>query len=192
MPITITLEGKPLFDQRTQSFLPKLKAKQVRLEHSLISVSRWEEQTKRKFFSKTECPTSKPDILFYIQCMSLDGPIDDKLLLCISEQELRRVINYIGDNRTATTFRASNDKGSNEVLTSETIYYYMAAFRLPWYAEKWHISRLLTLIRVANDKQSQGGKRGRGMKPNKVNYNDKFNNYSQINAKNRALLHSKG
>lgn len=192
MPITISIEGKSLFDQRTQSFLPKPKPKTVRLEHSLISVSRWEEQTKRKFFSKVECPANKADTLFYIQCMSLDGPIDDNLLLCISDSELRRVVNYIGDNRTATTFRHTNDTGSNEVLTSETIYYYMAAFRLPWYAEKWHISRLLTLIRVANDKQSQGGKRGRGMKPNKVNYNDKFNNYSQINAKNRALLHSKG
>lgn len=191
MPITITLEGKPLFDQKTQSFLPKLKSKQFRLEHSLISVSKWEEQTRRKFFSKIEGPQSTEDVLFYIQCMSLDGPIDEKLLICISQTELARVMTYINESRTATTFRQlPEERGSGGTLTSETIYYYMAAFRLPWYAEKWHLSRLLALIRVANSKQNAGSKKGK--KPSTANYNNKFNYYSQLNARNKAALHTSG
>lgn len=191
MPITIDIEGRPLFDQRTQTFLPRAKSRRIRLEHSLISISKWEEETRRKYFSKSEGPKTVDDILFYIKCMSLDGPIEDNLLRCISKTELERVMAYINDNRTATTIRERSDKGKGETLTSELIYYYMAAFQLPEYVEKWHLSRLLTLIRVASDKQSSGG-RGKHGKPNKVNYNDKFNNYANINARNRALLHSKG
>lgn len=191
MPITITLEGKQLFDQKTQSFLPKPKSKTVRLEHSLISVSKWEEQTRRKFFSKLSGPNTTEDILFYIQCMSLDGPIDEQLLLCISQSEMTRVMLYINENRTATTFRSlPEEHSSNSALTSEVIYYYMAAFQLPWYAEKWHLSRLLALIRVANSKQNSGGKKGK--KPSTANYANKFNYYSQLNARNKAALHTSG
>lgn len=192
MPIVIEIEGRPLFDQRTQTFLPRAKSRRIRLEHSLISISKWEEETKRKYFSKLEGPKTAEDMLFYIKCMSLDGPIEDNLLRCISQQQLNKVTAYVNASRTATTIIDHGDKNSGEVLTSEIIYYYMAAFRLPSYTEKWHLSRLLTLIRVASDKQSQGSKDKRGSKPNKVNYNDKFNSYASINARNRAILHSKG
>lgn len=187
MPITIHIEGQALFDQKLQKFLPKPKPRDIRLEHSLISVSKWEEQTKRQYFSKFKGPSTTEDLLFYIQCMSLDGPIDEKLLVCISQSELARVLNYINDNRTATTFRSlPEEKGSRNVLTSEVIYYYMAAFRLPWYAEKWHLSRLLALIRVANSKQSTG-KKG---KRDGVNYQKKVDEWSRINERNKALLHA--
>lgn len=189
MPITIEIEGRPLFDQRTQSFLPRPKSRQIRLEHSLISMSRWEEETKRKFFSKLDGPQSTEDILFYIKCMSLDGPIDDNLLRCISKKELERVGAYISDNRTATTFAQTNSKGKAGTMTSEVLYYYIAAFQLPPYVEKWHLSRLLTLIRVANAKQAAAGKKG---KKDGVNYQSRVDSWARLNEKNKARLGTSG
>lgn len=182
--IEITIKGIEGFDQTTQTFIPAPKDRTIRLEHSLISLSKWEEQTKRRFLSKVSGPQTKEDWILYMQCMSLDGPIDPLLLACMTEEQFKRVVAYIQDNRTATTIQRVDKPGrKNKELSSELLYYYMSALQLPYFAEKWHLSRLLTLIDVANDQQS-GGK--------KTNYKDTLKHYSQLNERNKRRFHTKG
>ena len=108
--LEITVEPITMFNQETQEFVavgPKKPVK-LHLEHSLISLSKWEEQTRRKFFSKEECPQTKEDYLFYIKCMSLDGPIKDDILTAITNSQLIEIINYIQSDRSATTIEVQN------------------------------------------------------------------------------------
>ncbi len=180
----VGIEG---FDQNTQTFIPAPKTRTIRLEHSLISISKWEEQTKRRFLSKFTGPKTKEDWILYMQCMSLDGPIDPLLLQCMTQEQFNKIVAYIGDKKTAHTFNGpeTKKKNSNEELSSELIYFYMAEYRLPWYSEKWHLSRLLTLIEIANKLHSNG-------KGTKMNRRDILNKYAQINEQNKKRFHTKG
>lgn len=181
-----TIVGIELFDQTNQVFIPAPKTRTIRLEHSLISISKWEEQTKRRFLSDVSGPQTKDDWIRYIQCMSLDGPIDPMLLNCITEQQFNRIVKYIKDNKTATVFtgvRKKNKKSKNRELSSELIYCYMAEYRLPWYAEKWHLSRLLTMIQVADNLHSGD---------DKMNKKEVMSHYAKLNEMNRRRFHSKG
>lgn len=184
--LEITVEPITMFNQETQEFVavgPKKPVK-LHLEHSLISLSKWEEQTRRKFFSKEECPQTKEDYLFYIKCMSLDGPIKDDILTAITNSQLIEIINYIQSDRSATTIKNNRStKHSSEILTSELLYYYLAVFHLPFSAEKWHLSRLLKLIAIANAKENPGKKI-----PKKQILMDN----SKLNKARRAALHSNG
>ena len=182
--IELTIKGVEGFDQVTQTFIPAPKTRTIRLEHSLISLSKWEEQTKRRFLSKVSGPQTKEDWILYMQCMSLDGPIDPLLLACMTQEQFIAVVNYIKDNRTATTVkRMENPKKNGKELSSELLYYYMSALQLPYFAEKWHLSRLLTLIDIANDQQS-GGK--------KTNYKDTLKHYADLNERNKKRFHTTG
>lgn len=181
--IELTIVGIEGFNQVTQEIVPAPKTRTIRFEHSLISISKWEEQTKRRFLSKVSGPKTKSDWILYMQCMSLDGKVDPLLLSCMTQEQFNSLVEYTKDNKTATTFKSGSNKKSNKELSSEQIYCYMASYQLPWYAEKWHLSRLLTLINVASDLQS-GGK--------KVNYKDQLAHYAKLNEMNRKRFHTKG
>lgn len=182
-----TIVGIEGFDQVTQTFIPAPKTRTIRLEHSLISISKWEEQTKRRFLSKVSGPKTKEDWIVYMQCMSLDGPIDPLLLQCVTDIQFDRIVKYIQDNKTATTglTKKKPSSGKPKEMSSEMIYCYMAFYRLPWYAEKWHLSRLLTMIDVADELQNGG-------KGSKMNWNDTMSRYARINERNRKRFHTKG
>lgn len=184
--LKITVKGSEMFNQETQEFVmvgPN-KPVTITLEHSLISISKWEAKWKKPFLSTANSDISKDELLDYINCMSLTGDIPIDVINAITLNQFNQILSYVNDNKTATTITEHNKSngGRDEILTSELIYYYMAAFHLPFYAEKWHLSRLLMLIKVANAKSN----------PQKMSKNEILKENARINAMRRKAMHSKG
>lgn len=171
-----------LFDNKTQKFF--YKTERVRLEHSLLTVSRWEAKYKKAFLSdlpahaKTEAET-----LDYIRMMVLDDITED-LFQSIITNNIAEVNEYISDPQTATTIvENKNQSKSSEVITSEVIYYWMFSSQIPKECEQWHLHRLITLIRVFSAKQAKPEKRS----PQEVAARNRA-----LNAERRAKMNSKG
>ena len=129
----------------------------LHLEHSLISLSKWESKWSKSFFSKEE--KTKEEIVDYIRFMTLDKNIDPLVYNRLTEGNLKDVMNYIDAPMTATTFPNSDDKTvKKRRITSELIYYWMIACGIPFECERWHLNRLLTLIRVCNTENAPSKK----------------------------------
>ena len=156
--LQITIPERDFFDDSKQEFI-KVKKQTLTLEHSLISISKWESKWKKPFLSSND--RTKEESLDYIKCMSI-GPIaDENVLHCLSNSEYKQIADYINDNCTATWFNERNNKrkiGSGQTVTSELIYYWMIAYDIPSEYQKWHLNRLLTLIRICDNKNSPSKK----------------------------------
>ena len=148
--LELKIEEKELYHQETNKFI-QIPACTLTLEHSLISLSKWESKWKTPYLSKQK-RTPKQD-LDYVRCMVI-GPLkDDKVIDALSFGELKQIQNYISAPMTATTFQntnTNNKKSKNEVMTSEVIYARMFAHRIPIDCQKWHLNRLLTLLKVCD------------------------------------------
>lgn len=154
--VPISLEG---WDEKKQEFIPP-KTVKLQLEHSLISLSKWESKWHKPFFSTNE--KSPEETIDYIKCMTLTQNVRPEIYEYLSENNIDDIQRYIGDSMTATTFSEKNSgKGSREIVTSELVYYWMIALNIPFECQKWHINRLLTLIRVCNVKNEPPKKRSR-------------------------------
>lgn len=179
--LTITIPETELYDEKTNTFFTTQK-KTIKLEHSLISASLWEAKWKRCFTSKP--PSTAEETIDYIKCMCLDKNIDDLVFRAIPMEEYQKVLDYIADPMTATKITdRSNSRGNSEQLTTEVIYFYMTAFNIPFSCEKWHLNRLLTLIKVCSIKNGGDQKMGK---------HDIMNQNKALNAARRAKMHSKG
>ena len=150
MPKKIIIPARDdLFDPNTNTFY-EMKEQTLILEHSLISLSKWERTIKKPFLSTDEKTTE--EWLFYIKCMTLNA-VNDAVYNCLTIEMFQEIMDYIEDPMTATTFNSiKQQSGKREVITSEIIYYYMFSFGLPIELEKWHLNNLMALIRVFNIK----------------------------------------
>jgi len=139
------------YDEKTQKFVQHVyKAK---LEHSLVSASKWESIWKEAFLSKKE-KTSEQTIS-YIDCMIVEGELPPEVFSKLVEQHIEKIKDYILDEATATTFRQDpHATPSREIITTELIYYWMISLNVPVEFEHWHLNRLITLIRVINLKNT--------------------------------------
>lgn len=156
LKITIPPQEKPeeLWDEAKQEFiyLPSGKEQVLRLEHSLVSLSKWESKWCKPFFSLED--KTNEETIDYIKCMTLNQDVDTRIYLRLTNENISQISNYISAPMTATTFSNFNRGGSREQITSELIYYWMIAFNIPFECQKWHLNRLLTLIRVCEIKNS--------------------------------------
>lgn len=153
----------------------------LQLEHSLISLSKWEAKWKKPFISKGNL--SNEEILDYIKCMTITQNVKDETYNRLTKSNIDEINNYISESRTATTF-SDNKAGTNrEIITSELIYYWMISLNIPMECQKWHINRLLTLIRVCNVKNTS---------PKKMNKREIASRYASLNAARRKQLNSRG
>lgn len=146
MPLKITIPAKDdFYDGSTNSFIT-MKEQTLNLEHSLISLSKWERKIKKPFLSAEE--KSAEEWIFYIKCMTLN-PVNELAYACFTQDMFKEIMDYIADPMTATTFgNIGNQRGKPEIITSEIIYYYMFSYGLPIELEKWHLNTLMALIRV--------------------------------------------
>lgn len=153
--LSLTIPDGEVYDPITNRIVT-VKGKTIQLEHSLVSVSKWESKWKKAFIS--EKGRTREETVDYIRCMTITQNVDPKVYLGISRQNIEQVEAYINDTMTATTFRNINRKGSNGIITSEIIYYWMVSLQIPFECQKWHLNRLLTLIRVCDEKSQPGKK----------------------------------
>lgn len=179
--LKITLDEEELFDSETNTFnyVPKV---ELKLEHSLVSVSKWESKHHKPFLSDVDNKTQE-ETIDYIRCMIVGGEsIDDITInrLMANRQAIDKIYKYIQDPMCATTI---NNRGPvnkrKEVITAEIIYYDMIALQIPIEFEKWHLNRLLTLIQVCSIKNSPD-------KNSKMNMNQIYSEQARIKAANRA------
>ena len=155
----------------------------LQLEHSLISLSKWEAKWKKPFISKGNL--SNEEILDYIKCMTITQNVPEDVYLRLTLDNYTEVRKYIEDPMTATWFSNTEKKGkiNNEQITAELIYYWMIALQIPFECQKWHLNRLITLIRVCNIKNTP---------PKKMSRTEIARRNAELNAKRRAALNSRG
>jgi hypothetical protein len=176
-----TLPATERFDDMRNIFV-KREETVIELEHSLLSVSKWEEHYKKPFL--TEAEKSDEEELYYILCMDTRGDLTFETVRTLSISELREIKAYIEDSHTATTFtnRDRQSRGRNEIMTSEVIYYTMIALEIPFECETWNLNRLFTLIRVCSIKNN----------PKKMGMKDILKSNHSLNAARRAAMGSRG
>ena len=176
--VPISPEG---WDEEKQQFVePKYKA--LQLEHSLVSVSKWESKWHKSFLSRKD--KTSEEIMDYIKCMTLTKNVDQEIYNNLSMDNISSINEYIENPMTATFFSEDNSgKKNNDVITSELIYYWMITLQIPVEFEKWHLNRLLTLIRVCEVKNQP---------PKKMSRSQVMSRNAALNAARRKKYNSKG
>ena len=150
--LQITIPSTELWDEENQEF-KTTKEYVLQLEHSLVSISKWESKWNKVFLSKEE--KTYEETIDYIKCMTITQNIPDEAYRCITKSNVDKIDKYISAPMTATWFSKEKTTGGNrEKVTSELIYYWMIALNIPFECQKWHLNRLLTLIRVCNVKNT--------------------------------------
>lgn len=184
MPITITIPGVDLFDEEKKKFLTT-EARTIELEHSLVSLSKWEQKWKILFLGNKNLT---PDhIIDYVRCMCLtpDVPAEAFNAIAYATDVFTQVTDYINDTMTATWFNEHGPKkASSEAVTSEVIYYWLVALTIPFETQYWHLNRLLTLIKVTNIKNDP--------KKKLMPLAEVQRQQRDLNAERRAKMGSKG
>ena len=173
--------GQESFNEDTGEFI-EAESCALQLEHSLVSISKWESKWNKPFLSNPNM--TEEETLDYIQCMTLTENIDPIIFNLLDRENVEQIKNYISAPMTATTFSNNKaGKGGHEIITSELIYYWMIALTIPFECQYWHLNRLLTLIRVCNIKNQP---------PKKMGKRELMNRNAALNAQRRAQLNTTG
>jgi len=155
--LKITLPSIELFDEKTETFSTS-PGVTLQLEHSLISLSKWEAKFCKAFLTKGE--KTRQETIEYVKAMTLTQNVPDIVYLGITQEILSSIFEYIESPQTAThLYKDKNSPGNRETITSELIYYWMIALQIPFECQKWHLNRLLTLIEVVSKKNNPSGKK---------------------------------
>ena len=181
--LTITIPRvDEAWDEKKGEFIkPVEKDIVLQLEHSLISLEKWEEKWKKPFLSKI--PMTFEESLDYIRCMTITQNVNPNVYLCLTDEHVDMIHEYMNDKMSATWFRDGNVPPSRRVITSEVIYCWMIQSGIPFECQKWHFNRLLTLIRVVQEENRP---------TKKMTKAEQYNMYRQVNEARKAAQHSKG
>lgn len=178
--LTLTVGGE-LFDEVKEEFLD-VEPVVLQLEHSLISLSKWESKHKVPFLSTSDKTTQQT--MDYIECMILNPDFPPEVLALLSREDFEKINDYIESSESATTFgKMPKTPGRGETITAELIYYWMVAFTIPFECERWHLNRLFALIRICNIKNQ---------KPKKMSRQELSRQYHDLNQKRKAELGTSG
>lgn len=176
----IVIPEEELFDEQKEEFIVA-KEQKLQLEHSLVSLSKWESKWHKPFLSGER---TFDEAIDYVRCMTLTPNVDPNIYLRLTQKNMCEINAYIDDPMTATTFYEDGCGSRNrEIVTSELIYYWMITLNIPFECQKWHLNRLLTLIRVCNIKNQPPKKRSRS---------EIMSRNAALNAARRKQLNSKG
>ncbi len=179
--LKITIPGVEFWDEENEVFL-SAKSQTITLEHSLVSLSKWESKWKKPFLTKKEL--SAEELLDYIRCMTLTQNVDSTVYRRLTPENLKSIRDYIDSPMTATIINEPpGGKVNREIMTSELIYYYMTANNIPFECQKWHLNRLLTLIRICGIKNGP---------QKKMRNSEIMRRNAALNAARRKKYHTRG
>lgn len=179
--LQITVPGIDGWDEIKEEFVT-LKDTTLVLEHSLISISKWESKWHKPFLTKDE--KTPEQVNDYVRCMTINSNVPDEVYNRLTRQNIADVLAYINDPMTATTItERGGKKFSREIVTSELIYYWMVALEIPFECQKWHINRLMMLIQICSIKNQPDKKMSR---------KSTMQQNAALNAARRQKAHSRG
>lgn len=181
--LTLRLPEREYFDDEKEMFF-YLKPVTLKLEHSLLSISKWESMYHKRFLDKGK--KTRSETIDYIRCMTINHDIPDEVYQTLPDQAILDVNDYIADSMTATTFSDNSrrpGRRSNEAVSSELVYYWMTVHNIPFECERWHFNRLMTLINICNIKNQP---------PKKMSKGAIGKQHMSLNAARRKAMHSSG
>lgn len=179
--LKITVPAIELWDEQKEIFVD-IKEQTLCLEHSLVSLSKWESKWHKPFLTKDK--KTDAEMRDYVRCMTLTQNVDPMIYDYLTSDNLNSIYKYIEDPMTATVINdRRSGRGSSEQPTAELIYYWMVACNIPFECQKWHINRLMTLIRICGIKNQP---------PKKMSRNEILSRNAALNQSRRNRLHSRG
>lgn len=181
--LELVIKEQEVFNSETNTFTATGWSGTLQLEHSLLSMSKWEAIFEKPFLAAGE--KTREQTLAYVGCMILTPGIDPSIVDKFSNSDLRTVDEYIVSKQSATTFGdlPKRNKSSGETITSELVYYWMVAFNIPFECQTWHLNRLFSLIRILNLKQE---------KPTKMSRAELSRRNAELNEQRKAALGTSG
>lgn len=178
--LKVTIPAIEQYDEVNEVFITS-KRQILQLEHSLVSLSKWESSWCKPFLTKE--PKTHEETIDYIKCMTITQNVDPDTYKFINKETISLINQYIDAPMTATIFQHEKKSNRRETVTSEIIYYWMVALTIPFECQKWHLNRLLTLIKVCNLKNAP---------PKKMSKNEILAKNRALNSARRNALNSSG
>lgn len=179
--LTIVLPESEGWDPVKNEFI-SVKETRLTLEHSLMSLAKWESKWEKPYLD--DKPKTAEEIYDYIRCMTVSNNVNPEVYNFLTEENLLDIQKYINAKMTATTINDVRSRPmKKDVITAEIIYYWMITLNIPFECQKWHLNRLLTLIRVCSIKNTPPKKMGRSAT---------ISQNRQLNAARRAKYNSRG
>lgn len=179
--LSITIPARELYDERINEFVYE-REQTLELEHSLLSLSKWESKWCKPFLGKE--PLTHEQTIDYVRCMTLTRNVDPTVYDRLTNGNIKDIEQYIEAPMTATWFpKEGKGKNNGQQVTNELIYYWMVALQIPFECEKWHLNRLFTLIKVCNAENKPKKKMSR---------QEVLSQNAALNAARRKKLNSKG
>lgn len=179
--LEITVPAGEFYDEEKNEFVESHETV-LRLEHSLVSISKWEAKWKVPFLDEKQKTVEQT--LDYIRCMTVSQNVDPLVYKALTPELIEKVNDYVNDPHTATWF---NDRkrggGRKQIVTSELIYGWMTGYNIPWEAQKWHLNRLMTLLRICEIQNTP---------EKKMSKSEVMARNRALNAQRRAKANSKG
>lgn len=180
LQITVPISPEGWDAEKEEFIAPQTKV--LQLEHSLVSLSKWESKWHKPFLAKNN--KTLEETIDYIKCMTITQNVNPNVYEHLTKQNMDMIGKYIDDSMTATFFTEEKMRRTNsEIITSELIYYWMIALNIPFECQKWHLNRLLTLIKVCNIKNQP---------PRKMSTRDRLSRNAALNEARRKKFNSKG
>lgn len=179
--LKIEIPDREIWNSKSNTF-SVIKGATICLEHSLVSISKWESKYHKPFLSKEN--KSREEILYYIKCMTITQNIKDEVYTIVTQRNIEEITKYIEDPMTATKIEKTKKTNANsQFITSELIYYYMTAYQIPFECQRWNLNRLFVLINICSEKNKD---------PKKYSKKEIMARNTALNKARREKLGTKG